>query len=448
MNESTMHQLSASKAVLGVWELRWILLMGCLIVMLSMGVRLSFGLFTEPVTREMGWPYSVFGQALSVQNLMWGVLGTFAAIIADRRGSMPVIMVGAILYAAGTIGMSFATSVWLVHAFMGFVAGAGIAATGFTLVAISFSKLMPPDQRTWAMGLGTAAASFGQFAVGMPIGLLIPEDGSGWRQIMFAIGCITLLIFVMAFAFRKAGDPRYILHSARSEMNEDLGMWRAIQQAFGHSGYQLLFFGFFVCGFHIAIIYIYLPSYLKLFPNVPGYMPELALGLVGIFNIIGAYLAGLIGSRYPNSKRLPLAWIYLLRSFVILGFVLLPATALSTGVFASLMGLLWLSTVPLTSGIIASQWGPRYLSTLYGFVFFSHQVGSFVGSTWAAWLLDNFNDGVFVGPRVLVPIFQGFDNGFSPMWWSAIVLGVIAFLIHMPIDEKPVVPATAAISGN
>ena len=429
---------AVEKAVLGVWELRWILIMGCLIAMLGMGARSSFGLFTEPVTQEMGWPYAVYGQALSLQNLMWGVLGTFAAIAADRRGPMPVIMVGSILYATGVIGMSMTTSAAMVQVFMGFIAGAGISATGFSLVAISFSKLVPPEQRTWAMGLGTAAASFGQFSVGLPVGLLIPEDGSGWRQVMFGIGCLTLLIFVMAFAFRKAGDPRYITESPAAAANEDLGMWQAIKRAFSHRGYLLLFFGFFVCGFHIAIIYIYLPSYLKLYPAVPGFMPELALGLVGVFNIIGAYTAGVIGSRYPNSKRLPLAWIYLLRSFVILGFILLPATLLSTSLFAALMGLLWLSTVPLTSGIIASQWGARYLSTLYGFVFFSHQVGSYAGARWAAWLLDNFQDGAYTGPAWLAPLFQGIDNGFTPMWWSAIALGVVAFLVHLPIDEKPV----------
>ena len=205
MTSTDKMNTAVEKAVLGVWELRWILIMGCLIAMLGMGARSSFGLFTEPVTQEMGWPYAVYGQALSLQNLMWGVLGTFAAIAADRRGPMPVIMVGSILYATGVIGMSMTTSAAMVQVFMGFIAGAGISATGFSLVAISFSKLVPPEQRTWAMGLGTAAASFGQFSVGLPVGLLIPEDGSGWRQVMFGIGCLTLLIFVMAFAFRKAG---------------------------------------------------------------------------------------------------------------------------------------------------------------------------------------------------------------------------------------------------
>lgn len=294
------------------------------------------------------------------------------------------------------------------------------------------------------MGLGTAAASFGQFSIGVPVGMLIPEVGDGWRQVMMTLGFLVLAIALLAVAFRKAGDPRYVQETKVAAQSTDMGPWKAMAMAMRHPGYLLLFFGFFVCGFHIAMIYIYLPGFLQQFPEVPSRMAGFAIGLVGVFNIIGAYAAGVIGDRYPGSKRVPLAWVYLLRSFVMLGYILVPVTTLSTGVFAALMGLLWLSTVPLTTGIIANQWGARYLSTLYGLVFFSHQVGSFVGAKWGAWILDSFADGQYVGPRLLEPLLSGFATGYPIMWWSAILMGVFAFAVHMPIDERPVQQPTVA----
>ena len=432
---------SATKKSLSPTELTLILVFGCLIAMISNGARSSFGLFGPPISDELGWPPSVFGgTSLAIQNLMWGLIGTFAAIIADRKGPMPVLMTGAVLYFIGMVGMAMTSSIWVAHLMMGLVAGAGISATGFALVATSFGKLVPPHRRGWALGLGTAAASFGQFSIGTPTGMLLASDGADWRQILIGLSFLVLIMGLFALVFRKAGDPAYVQESAnfKNAAAQQMTPWQAIARAMSHRGYLLLFFGFFVCGFHISIIYIFLPEYLRLFDNIPGSMASWALGIVGIFNIIGAYSAGIIGDKMGGNKRWPLASIYLLRSVVILGFILLPVTVGSTALFAALMGLLWLSTVPLTSGIVAQQWGAKYLSTLYGMVFFSHQVGSFAGSQLAGWLLDQYQDGVYVGPAIFTPLLNGWNDGFGPMWWSAILMGIFAFVVHLPINEEPV----------
>ena len=406
-----------------------IIIAGCLMALISMGVRSSFGLFVAGAPDALGVTSGDFGLALGWQNLLWGLLGAYAASLVDRFGPMWVLIAGAIMYGLGIIGMLIFPGTTWTYLFMGVLVGGGVAATGFTIVAMSFSKLVSPEQRSWALGMGTAAASFGQFAIGMPAGIMLQQVG--WDSALYILAGITFLIIPLSFFFAgikgTASDK-----SADANAGSPAEVWAEIKLAFQHRGYVLLFLGFFVCGFHIAFIYIYLPKFLidqgvqPQWLNGFGGIGAVALALVGIFNIVGAYVSGLFGKNGP--KKHGLAFIYGARSVVMVLFIVLPISPLSTMIFAASMGLLWLSTVPLTQGIVAQVFGVRYMTTLYAIVFISHQVGSFSATFLARWIENATGD-------------------LTLMWIVAIVMGGVAAAIHWPIDDKPIERSAQPAAG-
>tara|TARA_R110002020_G_scaffold36894_1_gene110877 strand:- start:605 stop:1828 length:1224 start_codon:yes stop_codon:yes gene_type:complete len=385
--------------------LPFIILSGCLIAALSLGERSAFGLFLGPMTEARGWTRETFALSVALQQIVWGIAQPVMGAISDRYGTGRVIVVGGLFYAAGLYVASFAVSPLMLQLGMGVLIGIGLAAGSFTIVLAAFGRSVSPARRSFAFGLGTAAGSFGQFFFGpLSQGLI---DGVGWERALVILSITVLAMVPLAFAMRgRAGpDTSAVPQTFR----------QALGEAFGYRGYVLLVFGFFVCGFHVAFIAVHLPAYLTdlgLSPTLGGW----ALALIGLFNIVGSLGAGAIGARY--SKAYALSILYVGRSLVILAFIAFPVSAVSVLLFAAAMGLLWLSTVPLTSGLVAVMFGQRYMATLFGFVFFSHQVGSFLG----VWL------GGVVYDRT---------GSYDLIWWISIALGLFAGLVHLPIRDAP-----------
>jgi predicted MFS family arabinose efflux permease len=387
---------------------RVIIVAGCIIAIISFGVRSSFGLFTRPISEFHQWDREVYGLAMAFQNLLWGVIQPIAGGFADRYGSARVIAVGAVIYALGTALMSIADTPALLYLSGGLLTGIGIATASFSIVMAAFGRLVPPEKRSWAFGIATAAGSMGQ-VVFAPLGQgFIAAFGWQTALLLLAAMALSMIIFVFPLSAPSAGAGQ----AAKHEIKISLGA--AISQAFGHSSYVLLVVGFFVCGFQIAFVTIHLPAYL-VEHGISPWLAAWSIAIVGVFNVIGSYAAGVIGGRY--SKRPPLASIYLLRSVIVTLFVILPVTPLSTVLFTACMGLLWLSTVPLTMGLVTVMFGTRYMATLYGFVFLSHQIGSFFG----VWLGGRFHD-----------LYGSYD----PVWWMGVALGLFAALVHWPIREE------------
>ena len=391
-----------------------VLLCGAAIVTLSMGIRHGFGLWLQPITMDRGWTRESVAFALAVQNLMWGIVGPFAGMIADRFGAWRVLMAGSVLYAGGLVLMAYAQTVAGFTGSAGMLLGMAQAGTTYAIVFGVVGRNVAPERRSWAMGVTAAAGSFGQF-------LMLPMSNTlighfGWQTALILLGCGALAIVPLAFGLKEAPAPVGAVASQQRAGD-------AMREAFGHPSFRLLTAGYFVCGFQLAFIGIHLPSYLKdksLAPEVAAY----ALALIGLFNVFGSYLSGSLGERLP--KRYILSTIYALRAIAIAVFVLMPVTAASVYVFAAAMGLLWLSTVPPTNALVAQMFGVRYLSMLGGFVFLSHQVGSFLG----AWL----------GGR----LYES-TGSYDVVWWLAVALGVFAALINLPVREQPV--ARPALAG-
>ncbi len=385
-----------------------VVLAGCTIALIGFGVRSGFGLFQNPIILANNWGSEVFALALAIQNLLWGLGQPFAGMIADRYGTARVLIGGALLYAAGVALMTFASTPMELHLTAGVLIGLGLSGSSFTVVLAAFGRLVPPEKRSWAFGLGTAAGSAGQFLLA-PLGQAFIA-AYGWQAALLILAAIVLLIFPLALSL--AGRQEDL--GTAAERNQSIG--GALAEAFGHPSYLLLIAGFFVCGFHVAFITVHMPKYL-VDSGLGGVLAAWSISLVGLFNIIGSYLAGIGGGRY--SKRYLLSSIYFLRAVVIAIFIAVPVTAVSVLLFSAAMGLLWLSTVPLTSGLVAVMFGPRYMATLFGFVFFSHQVGSFLG----VWLGGRFYD--------------QFGN-YDLVWYIGIALGVFSAIVHLPIRERPV----------
>ncbi|HET9717278.1 MAG TPA: MFS transporter [Pseudolabrys sp.] len=387
-----------------------IIVCGCLIGAIGFGPRAALGLFLTPMSSAYSWGRDVFALALAIQVLIWGAATPFAGAIADRFGSLPVLATGAVLYFAGLALMANSTTPAMLDFSAGVLTGLGIAGTSFTLVLASFSKLMPIEWRGFAFGVGTAAGSFGQFlfsplAVGL-IGLL------GWQHALFALGLLTLLMIPCAFGVRT---PPMDMTASPGEAKKQ-SLVQALSEAFGHRSYVLLVLGFFTCGFQLLFITVHLPAYL-VDRGLSVDAGAWTIGIIGLFNIVGSVAAGWLGDRMP--KRYLLSVIYLLRSLAVVAFISLPVTALSAVVFGAIMGLLWLSTVPPTSGLVALMFGTRWMATLFGFAFFSHQVGGFLG----VWL-----GGV---------LFER-TGSYQVIWWLSVALGVVSAIINLPIVEKPV----------
>jgi len=386
-----------------------VLVAGCIVAIVNFGIRSTFGLFTLPISETYGWPRETFSLAIAIQNLVWGMATPVAGMLADRYGSARVLMMGAVLYALGVFGMTLSPTPTLFHLTAGVVVGVGIAMSSFSIVMAALGRIVPPEKRSWAFGLATASGSLGQFIFAPLAGALLAAYD--WSHALLVLSACSLLIIVFAI-------PLLVQNSKSSKATAgetSLTMSQAIGKAFGHQSFLLLTAGFFVCGFQLAFVTVHLPPYLAEH-GISKEFAGIAMGAIGLFNVAGAYLSGIIGGR--GGKRVPLSLIYLLRSIAITAFILLPITPVTTIIFTACMGFLWLSTVPLTMGLITVMFGTRYMATLYGFVFLSHQVGSFFG--------------VWLGGK-LYDVF----GSYNPVWWMGVALGLFAALVHLPIREKP-----------
>jgi len=392
-----------------------VLLCGAMIVTLSLGVRHGFGLWLQPITMERGWARETFSFALAVQNLAWGVAGPIAGALADRFGAFRVLVAGALLYAAGLLTMALAASGLAFTASAGLLVGIAQSAVTYSIVYGVIGRNIAAERRSWAMGVAAAAGSFGQF-------LMVPVEsaligGIGWQAALYVLALLVLLIVPLALGLR---EPR----AAGPAAAHTQSVGAALREAFAYPSFRLLMAGYFVCGFQVVFIGVHMPSYLKdkgLDPQVA----TVALALIGLFNVFGTYAAGVIGQHWP--KRYLLSSIYLLRSVAIVLFLLLPLSPASVYVFSAVIGLLWLSTVPPTNAVLAQIFGVRFLSMLSGFVFLSHQFGSFMG----VWLGGKLFDA---------------SGSYDVVWWLAVALGVFAALINLPVREHAIA-RTAPAAG-
>lgn len=382
---------------------------GCLIALLSFGPRSAMGLFFQPMTEARDWSREIFALAIAIQNLMWGIAQPVAGMMSDRFGTWKTMTFGALLYASGLLMMIDAQSAVALHVSAGVLIGLGIAFSSFSLVLAAFGRAVSPEQRSLAFGIGTASGSLGQFLFAPLGGALIANIG--WQQTLLVFAGLVALVPLLAIALRGKSD----LPKEQNPAN-DQKLSAAVAEAFRTRGFILLTIGFFVCGFHVAFITVHLPPYIADLGLDPAWGAT-AIALIGLCNIVGSLAAGYIGGRY--SKPIFLSLIYIGRSIAIFVFIMLPITPFSVLVFAGVMGLLWLSTIPPTSGLVAVMFGPRYMATLFGFVFLSHQIGSFLG----VWLGGKLYDET---------------GSYDAIWWCGIVLGIFAAIIHWPIEEKPV----------
>ncbi len=383
-----------------------IMVAGGAILWISIGTRQTFGLFLQPLSDDLGWGREVFAFALAFQNLLWGLSQPVAGMIADRYGSGRVIAVGGLLYAAGVFLMSQTTGPVDIALSGGLLVGVGLSGTSFAVVLAAVGRVVSSERRSLAFGAVSAAGSVGQFAL-IPVGQAFLTT-YGWSTAFILFGVIAFLIVPMAATLTGRAGKEEI------DARPDAGLWAMLREAAGHSGYRYLVAGFFVCGFHVMFIATHLPAYLS-DRGISGNMAAAALALIGFFNIFGSLACGALGGRY--SKKYLLSLLYLARALAIFGFIALPLTSVTIVVFSAVIGLLWLGTVPLTSGIVAQIFGMRYLGTLFGIVFLSHQVGAFLGVWLGGLVFDATGDYMIV-------------------WWFAIALGLIAALLHWPIDER------------
>lgn len=393
-------------------SVRRVLLCGGLIVTLSVGIRHGFGLWLLPISQAHGWDREVFSFAMAVQNLVWGLVGIFAGMLADRYGAFRVMVGGALCYALGLFGMAYTTTPLMFILTAGVISGMAQAATTYVIVFGIIGRHISASKRSWAMGVAAATGSFGQF-------MMLPISNSlislnGWQGALVILACLSLLIIPLASFLRER--VIYLPATNDGAVVAEQGVMEALWEALSYRSYVLLIAGYFVCGFQVVFIAVHLPGYLKdngLGPEVASF----ALALIGLFNIFGSYLVGVLGQRFQ--KRYLLMAIYALRIVVITIFLLAPLSSVSVYLFSMALGLLWLSTVPPTNALIAIMFGVRHLSMLGGLAFFSHQVGSFLG----VWL-----GGIF---------YDRFGN-YDLMWMLAIVLSVFATLANWPIQERAI----------
>jgi MFS family permease len=407
---SSKGMVMASPASRADWRIPAVIIVcGCLISMISFGPRASMGLFLMPLSLDRDWSREVFALSLAIQNLVWGLGQPAFGAIADRFGETRVIVLGGLLYAAGLALTAVADAPLMLHLAAGVLIGLGIAGSAFALVISAFGKLLPVESRSWAFGMAMASGSLGQFLFA-PLGQAFISS-FGWQNALFLLALILFLVPLLSLGLRRTPGA-----GAAQDLGPAQSFRQALSEAFGHRSYNLLVTGFFVCGFQVAFITVHMPAYLGDVGIDPRY-GAWSLAMIGLFNVIGAYSAGVLGGRWP--KRSILCWIYALRSLAVAVFILTPITPASVLIFSAVIGLLWLSTVPPTSGLVAVMFGPRYMGTLFGFVFLSHQVGSFAG--------------VWLG-GVAYERFGSYDL----FWWVSIALGLAAAAVHYPIREMPV----------
>ena len=389
-----------------------ILLCGSTIITINMGLRQGFGLFLPPISEQLGTGRELFALAIAIQNLAWGASSPFFGALADRFGARYICAIGGLIYTLGMLVMGLALSGEAI--LLGqFLVGIGLGGAGFSVVLGAVGQAVPDEKRSFALGIVTAGGSFGQFAFVPVAGFFL--DSFGVTTAMLGLAAISATMIGLAFGLRPVKDGGGGQMMAQT-------LWAALNEAATHRGYVLLTIGFFVCGFQVVFIATHLPAFLQDL-GIDQLYAAWALAMVGLFNIVGSLTAGWLGGRV--SKRNCLGFIYVARSLVMIAFLMLPFTGTSAVGFGAIMGLLWLGTVPLTSGLIVTFFGTRYLSMLYGIVFLSHQVGSFLGAWMGGLLYD----------------LQG---SYDLMWWLTIASGFLATALHMMIKEAPAPRMTAA----
>jgi MFS family permease len=388
----------------------WLIVVcGCLIAALTFGPRSAMGFFQLPMLEEKGWDRSTFALAMAIQNLLWGAGQPIFGAVADRFGTWRVLAMSGVLYALGLFLMATAESPAMLHIGGGVLVGLGVASGSFSIVLAAFARNVPGEKRSLIFGIGTAAGSAGMFLFA-PIsqGMI---DAYGWSDTLVYMSIAMLVIPVLAIPLignSASGKVR------QTEYEQTFGA--ALREAFAHRSFVLLVSGFFVCGFQVAFITAHFPAYIGDI-GIDARYAVIALALIGFFNIIGSLGSGFIGQRYP--KPIFLALIYIGRSIAVTAFLLFPQTPTTVIIFAIVMGLLWLSTVPPTNALVAIMFGTRHLGMLGGIVFFSHQIGSFLGVWLGGYLYDRF-------------------GSYDPVWWLGVALGIFAAVVHWPIQEKPV----------
>ncbi len=380
-----------------------VLLAGSLIIVLGMGIRASFGIFQRPMIADLGWSREAFALAIALQQILWGVMQPVLGAVADKFGTARVVIASALMYTGGLLLMGYGGSLLTFDIGAGFMVGFGIAGTGFGVVMAAIARAFPPERRSLVFGIGTAAGSLGQLTM-IPLGQAF-IDLHGWSMALGLFAVIALLVIPLSAPIR--GKPEV-------ENGPDQPLGVALREAATHRGFLMLAAGYFVCGFQIAFMTAHFPAYLV--DN--GLSPAIgatALALVGGFNIIGSFTAGVLGQK--RRKKYLLSWIYLARAIAVTAFMVIPLSGASALVFSAVMGLFWLSTVPLTTGLVGQIFGLRYLATLSGLVFFSHQVGSFLG-VWLGGLLFDLT------------------GSYNVVWWLGVVLALMAAAINLPIDDR------------
>ena len=388
------------------------------IIILGMGIRQSFGIFLVPITETLGVNRETFSLAMAVQNIMLGI--PLAGILADRFGPRTVAIVGGLLYGIGMFAVSNVAQVGGLYLWLGVIMGLAQSSTSYVVILGAVAQIVPSEKRGLAFGIITAAGSFGMFTM-VPVAQTL-ETNLGWQSAFAVLSGFIMLIAVLALVLpARQKSPSSLENPVTASLTSTL------KRASRHRGYLLLVSGFFVCGFHVAFIASHLPAFLG-DGGVAPWARATALAMIGLANIAGSFTFGYLGDRYR--KKYLLSGLYLTRAIIISLFLLLPLTSTTAIAFGMLIGFVWLATVPLTSGTIAQIFGARYLATLYGFVFFSHQVGSFLG--------------VWLGGRV-----YDLSGSYTPVWLAAIALGIFAFLVHLPITDRPLEPqAIPAASGD
>lgn len=387
----------------------------CILLALNFGLRSSMGFFMAPISTEFGYGREVFAFSLALQNLWWGLAQPVAGALSDRFGTLKTVIVGSLLYALGLYVTATADGAADLHIGAGFLMGMGVAATGFGVVLPAMARMVAPEKRAFALGLGSAAGSAGQLLV-----VPIAQDFLsvyGWSTALMLLGACALLMVLFAAPLSRAGSA-----SSGSEPESGQTVKQALQEASAHSHYWLLVAGFFVCGFQLAFITVHMPAFLA----DEGFAPEVAvasLALIGLFNIFGCLLSGSWSGKY--SKKYLLAYIYGIRALVIAAFMLLPMSTMSVYVFSIMTGLLWLATVPPTSGLVGQMFGLKHMGMLYGIVFLSHQLGSFSGVWLGGYLYDT-------------------TGSYDVVWWAAAIIALVTAFIHVIIDERPVLRLRSA----
>lgn len=387
-------------------RITWLLIGSAIILALSLGVRHAFGLFLQPMSQEFGWGREVFAFAIALQNLVWGLVQPFMGAFADRYGAKRTVFITAVAYALGLWVMSAASSPGLLYMGTGLLIGFGLSGTSFAVLLSVIGRSVPAEKRSMAMGIASAAGSFGQFAM-LP-GALGLIQWLGWSAALAICALLIALILPLIPLLRESPPP--VPAQARQSRSQ------ALRQAWQHKPFLWLSLGYFVCGFQVVFIGVHLPSYL-VDQQLPAQSGTTVLALVGLFNIAGTWLAGWLGGRWSKTRLL--AGLYLARAVIISLFVLLPLTETTAWLFGIGMGLLWLSTVPLTNGTVATLFGVQHLSMLTGITFLFHQLGSFLGGWLGGWVYDQ-------------------SGSYALIWQLSILLSLIAALLSWLVQERPV----------